>query len=79
MSQGTGKKVPILHDPVAVVTVLLRGIEVGFDLGGELRCRVDGSLGEDELQQVLDALPELERRLRRQLARRVGGGRSALH
>lgn len=79
MAERTRSKVQMMEDPNDAARVLLRGLAFGLDAGGQPRCRVDGDLSADQLEQLVEALPDLERRLRARLGRLRPGGRLGTH
>lgn len=74
------QKVQIIDDPNDAAQALLRGVEVGADPAGKMRAKIDRELTPDELEALLDALPRVERQIRRRLDHlRSKGGRFGLH
>lgn len=79
MAEKTRSKVQMVDDPNDAARVLLRGLSLGVDAAGVVRCRLDGDLTGPELEQLVAALPDLERRLRRRVQKMTGGGRYGTH
>jgi len=79
MAGEKSRKVVMIEDPNETAQALLRGVEVGLAPGGEMKGRIDRDLTPDELEALLDALPKVERKIRRRLAAARAGGRHGIH